>query len=148
VSDSPWYLNGLRFSCSRCGNCCGGGPGTIRATDEEIGAIAQRLGLGDADFRARYTRRLRNGDLSLTEKTNHDCVFYDRGSGCNIYSDRPKQCQTWPFWQSVVFSPETWDEEAQECPGMNTGAQHAPDTIRAIAHDDGTSHSHRRPALR
>ena len=26
---SPWYAEGLKFTCSQCGNCCTGGPGYV-----------------------------------------------------------------------------------------------------------------------
>jgi Fe-S-cluster containining protein len=148
VSESPWYRDGLRFACTQCGNCCGGGPGTIRASDAEISALAGRFGLTDEEFRARYTRRLRGGDISLIEKRNHDCIFFDRELGCTVYSDRPKQCRTWPFWQNVVFSRETWDEEARDCPGMNQGPLHPEQQIRSSAAEDGTLHLHRGPQPR
>ena len=139
MNEQPWYRQGLRFDCTQCGKCCGGGPGTIRASDDEIAALADRFGLSDAGFRARYTHRLRNGDVSLVEEKNYDCVFFDRKRGCTVYHDRPKQCRTWPFWSSVVFSSETWDDEAAGCPGMNSGPlRNAAEIVRS-ALDDGTS---------
>ena len=138
VNEQPWYRQGLRFDCTQCGKCCGGGPGTIRVSDDEIAALADRLGLSDAEFRPRYTCRLRNGDISLVEKEDYDCTFFDRKRGCMVYDDRPKQCRTWPFWSNVVFSSGRWDDEAAECPGMNTGPLHDPAEITRIAHDDGT----------
>jgi len=148
MEDALWYRNGLRFACAQCGRCCGGGPGTIRANDEEITALAARLDLDDAAFRRRYTRKLRNGDISLIEKDNHDCIFYDRKRGCTVYAQRPRQCRTWPFWRSIVFSPETWTEGAKSCRGMNFGLLHGHDEIAALASNDGTSASRRRRAAK
>jgi len=139
LSAQPWYREGLRFECTRCGNCCGGGPGTIRVSDAEIAALADRLGLPESEFRSRYTRRLRSHDVSLVEKDNYDCVFFERDRGCSVYEDRPKQCRTWPFWSSVVLSHETWDDEAEECPGMNSGPLHDPAEVERASSDDGTS---------
>jgi hypothetical protein len=138
-SPQPWCREGLRFECTRCGNCCGGGPGTIRVSDDEIAALAGRLGLADDEFRARYTRRLRNGDISLIEKKNYDCVFFDREQRCSVYEDRPKQCRTWPFWRSVVHSRDTWEVEAEGCPGMNAGPRHDFEEIFHTSRNDGTS---------
>lgn len=143
MSDAAWYHKGLRFRCSRCGRCCGGAPGTIRASDDEIAALAKRLGLDDASFRARFTRKLRGGDVSLKEKLNHDCVFYDRQRGCTVYEDRPRQCRTWPFWRAVVHSPETWTETAETCPGMNAGRLYSVREIDESTGNDGTSASRR-----
>ena len=52
MADTPWYRNGLRFTCTRCGRCCGGGPGTIRASDDEIAALAAGLGMDDYERRS------------------------------------------------------------------------------------------------
>ena len=101
--------------------------------------LAKRLGLDEAGFREKYTRKLRGGDVSLTEQFNHDCVFYDRKLGCTVYEDRPQQCRTWPFWRAVVHSPETWSETADACPGMNVGRLYGSAEIGTSIRDDGTS---------
>ena len=110
-------------------------------TDVEIERLAERMDLSDSAFRQRYTRRLRGGEISLIEKDNHDCIFYHREVGCTVYDERPRQCRTWPFWHSVVLSPETWGDTAVECPGVNTGEAYSRTAIEASAADDGTSHS-------
>lgn len=138
MASDPWYRDGLRFGCTRCGNCCTGQPGTVRVSDAEIGALARHLGLDDAAFRAIYTRELRGGEISLREKSDRACVFYGEG-GCGVYSLRPRQCRTWPFWRSVVHSEERWNDEALDCPGMNRGALHPADAIARSAARDGTS---------
>jgi len=139
MNDEPWFHGGLRFSCKQCGKCCTGGPGTVRVSDAEIQTLARRLGQTDDEFRSSYTRVLRRGEISLIEKTNYDCVFYERGIGCTVYEDRPRQCRTWPFWRSVVHSREAWDEAAESCLGMDTGRIHDFEEIADLATDDGTS---------
>lgn len=110
----------------------------MRVSDAEIAALARRLELEDAEFRVLYTRELRDGGIALRERGNRDCVFYDRdASGCGVYSDRPRQCRSWPFWDAVVHSPERWAEEARECPGMNRGPLHSAETISGSAAEDG-----------
>ena len=136
--DAPWYRSGLRFACTRCGNCCRG-AGSVRVSDDEVAALARRLELADDEFRAAFTRRLRGGELSLREKRNKDCVFHDRARGCTVYDDRPRQCRTWPFWRSVVHSEERWAEEARGCPGMGRGPLHSAEHVQAVARDDSTS---------
>jgi Fe-S-cluster containining protein len=116
-----------------------GTPGTVRVTDEEIDGLARRLGLRDFEFRAMYTRTLRRGDVSLRETRDRECVFFDRALGCRVYEDRPRQCRTWPFWRSVVHSSERWCEEAEHCPGMNSGPLHAAQRIELTLRGDGTS---------
>jgi len=138
VSEEPWYRGGLRFECTRCGNCCGGASGTVRVSDAEVLTLARRSGLGPEEFRTLYTRRLRGGELSLRERSDGTCVLYGAGRGCTVYSDRPRQCRTWPFWRSVVHSPERWADEARDCPGIGRGPLHAADRIERALADDGT----------
>jgi len=116
----PWYHDGLRFRCTRCGNCCTGAPGYVWLDEEEIAAIAENRGETIQEVTALYTRHLPRG-RSLREKTNGDCVFYDRQAGCTIYPVRPKQCRTWPFWESNVHTQEAWDATRAVCPGSGQG---------------------------
>ena len=139
MPDEPWYANGLRFECTRCGNCCTGAPGSVRVTEEEVAALAARLELPDDSFRSRYTRVLPDGETSLIELANHDCVFWERDSGCQVYEDRPRQCRTWPFWRGNLASRAHWDSSAEGCPGMNQGPRHEAEAIATTAAEDGTS---------
>lgn len=137
--EKDWYESGLRFECARCGHCCSGTPGTVRVSDDEIEALARRVGLESDEFRSVYTRPLRRGEISLREKRNRECVFFDRERGCRVYTSRPRQCRSWPFWRAVVHSPERWSEEAEHCPGMNRGPLWSAVEIRQICLRDGTS---------
>lgn len=116
----PWYQDGLRFECTRCGNCCTGEPGFVWVNEEEIAAIAKFRGESTETTRAVHTRN-DGPHQSLKEKANGDCVFYDREQGCTIYPARPRQCRTWPFWESNVQTPETWKKTCEKCPGAGTG---------------------------
>jgi Fe-S-cluster containining protein len=127
LSQEVWYSGGLAFSCTQCGNCCGGAPGHVWVSENEIRAIAQRLGMAFAEFEQRHTRLAERG-RSLLEFENGDCEFLvRRGDGkteCSIHAVRPLQCRTWPFWQSNLRTRRTWDGAARNCPGMNTGTHH------------------------
>ncbi|HLN31227.1 MAG TPA: YkgJ family cysteine cluster protein [Gemmataceae bacterium] len=116
----PWYQNGLRFRCTRCGNCCTGAPGYVWVDEEEIAAIAEYRGETLHEVTALYTRAAPRG-RSLREMINGDCVFYDRQAGCTIYPVRPRQCRTWPFWESNVHAPEAWEATRAVCPGSGQG---------------------------
>ena len=118
--DEPWYQDGLRFRCTRCGNCCTGAPGYVWVNDEEIDALAAHLGEPTEDVRAVHTRAVGNR-RSLRERANGDCVFYDREAGCTVYPVRPPQCRTWPFWESNLVTPETWEHTCRVCPGSGQG---------------------------
>ena len=136
---SPWYADGLQFTCTQCGNCCTGGPGYVWISDEEIDRLATHLKLTSEQVVKKYCRKVA-GRLSLTEHRNsrgeYDCVFLKeeliksrKGAktvvqtkrGCTIYPVRPLQCRTWPFWDSNLSSAELWNDAAKRCHGMNVG---------------------------
>ena len=117
---TAWYQNGLRFECTRCGNCCTGAPGFVWVDDAELAAIAAFRAEPLEETRGRFTRVVGNR-RSLREKANNDCVFYDRREGCTIYAVRPRQCRSWPFWERNVSSPEAWRQTCQQCPGGGQG---------------------------
>lgn len=116
----PWYGNGLRFQCTRCGNCCTGAPGFVWVNDEEVTAIAQYRGECKEETKQRHTR-LVDQRRSLRERANGDCIFYDREKGCTIYPVRPAQCRTWPFWESNLAATEDWKRTCTVCPGSGRG---------------------------
>lgn len=143
---SPWYADGLDFTCTTCGNCCTGGPGYVWVTDREIELAAEHLGLGLADFRRKYCRKI-SGRVSFKEvrrpNGNHDCVFLteipaDAGRKdlepgepvpmtrrvCGLYQVRPLQCRTWPFWKENLVTESAWERAAKGCPGMNRDGRH------------------------
>ena len=120
MSELPWYADGLNFTCTRCGKCCTGDPGFVWVTDEELEAIAEFRREPVAEVMQLYTRRSK-GRRTLREKANGDCVFFDRDRGCTIYPVRPPQCRTWPFWDSNLDSPESWERTESICPGSGQG---------------------------
>jgi Fe-S-cluster containining protein len=118
--EQSWYRDGLRFRCTRCGNCCTGEPGHVWVNAEELAAIAEHRGEPVEKVIARFTREDHRG-RTLREKTNGDCIFFERAVGCTIYPVRPRQCRTWPFWESNVATPEDWERTCQVCPGSGNG---------------------------
>ena len=125
----PWYSDGLRFECSGCGDCCTGAPGFVWVNEAEIAAMAERLELGVEEFKDQYTRKI-GARRSLKEFGNGDCVFFDNHSrGCEVYDLRPRQCRTWPFWDSNLKSPKAWQQTCKECPGSGTGKLHQLEEI-------------------
>jgi Fe-S-cluster containining protein len=116
----PWYREGLRFRCTRCGHCCTGAPGFVWVDDEEVAALAAYRGESAEETRSLYTRRTARG-RTLREKANGDCVFYHKEAGCTVYPVRPRQCRTWPFWESNVATPASWEHTCSVCPGSGRG---------------------------
>jgi Fe-S-cluster containining protein len=116
----PWFEDGLRFRCTRCGHCCTGDPGFVWVDDAELAALADFRGESVEELTGCFTRLAKRG-RTLREKDNGDCVFYDRQHGCTVYPVRPRQCRTWPFWESNVASPEAWQRTCEVCPGSGKG---------------------------
>ncbi len=120
-SGEPWYKDGLRFTCSGCGDCCTGSPGYVWVNNEEIAQLAALVRLSVEDFEAEHVRQI-GVRKSLVEYENGDCVFFDNKSRkCGVYSARPRQCRTWPFWDSNIRTPDAWAETCQVCPGSGQG---------------------------
>ena len=126
--EDPWYKDGLRFECTRCGHCCTGPPGYVWVDEDETKAIAAFRGESHEQTLGLYTRNVRRR-RSLREKANGDCVFYDRVKGCTIYAVRPRQCRTWPFWESNLATPEAWERTCEICPGSGKGELIPPEEI-------------------
>ncbi len=134
----PWFAEGLRFTCSQCGNCCSGPPGFVWISPEEIGRVAQHLEISAEEVVEKYCRKV-SGRFCLKERRHphhggYDCIFIkeepaqEKSSAvthprriCSVYAVRPLQCRTWPFWTGNLESRAAWESAAQRCPGMNRG---------------------------
>jgi Fe-S-cluster containining protein len=150
AAKEPWYADGLRFTCTQCGNCCTGGPGFVWLTIEEVGRLGEHLKITSEETIERYCRRI--GDrYSLKENRNgrgeYDCIFLKEEQTkvvqgeevavqtrrtCSVYAARPLQCRTWPFWDSNLSSPEIWEMSAKRCHGMNRGREFSRAEMEAI----------------
>jgi len=129
MSDLPWYNAGLRFECTQCGDCCTGAPGYVWVNDEEIAALAASVGLSTDDFESQFVRRV-GIRKSLKEFPGGDCVFFDsQKRKCTVYNARPRQCRTWPFWDSNLKSPQEWQHTCDVCPGSGKGQLYTLDEI-------------------
>lgn len=117
----PWYSEGLKFQCTGCGDCCTGAPGYVWINQAETEALAAETGLSVPEFERRYVRYV-GVRKTLKERKNYDCVFLDSTTRkCTVYKVRPRQCRTWPFWDSNLRTPETWAATCDVCPGSGTG---------------------------
>jgi Fe-S-cluster containining protein len=124
----PWYREGLRFTCTQCGNCCTGAPGYVWVNSEELAALADYLEQPIEQVFALYVRVVK-GEMSLDERLNGDCVFWDRAKGCTVYPVRPTQCRTWPFWKSTTNTKADWKRTQEGCPGAGHGELFSADEI-------------------
>ena len=122
----PWYVAGLAFECTGCGRCCAGPePGYVWVNNAEAAAIARHLGIGEAEMRRRYVRRVGSRESLVERRDNHNCIFLcprpEGGKHCAIYEVRPRQCRTWPFWPANLRSTAAWSIAGQRCEGINRG---------------------------
>ena len=106
-------------ACLGCkGNCCIGGSGYIWVSEDEQKLISSLLGIAIYDFRRDYLR-LHNGRYTIKEiKINgsYYCVFFCmEKKRCSIYSARPEQCRTFPFWE---YYKDKINLLMDECPGI------------------------------
>ena len=117
----PWYREGLRFKCTGCGACCTGEPGYVWVNKAEIEALARAFDMEVPAFQKTYLHRV-GRRWSLKELPNGDCIFFNAfHRRCKVYDLRPRQCRTWPFWDSNLKSPDTWDQTCLSCPGAGRG---------------------------
>lgn len=125
MDQKPWYEKGLRFTCTGCGDCCTGAPGYVWVNQQEIDELAVALGYDDVSlFEQRYVRQI-GIRRSLKERANYDCVLLDsKTRKCRAYTARPRQCRTWPFWDSNLKSLEAWQHTCSICPGSGQGELH------------------------
>lgn len=130
--EKPWYHGGLKFTCSQCGDCCTGAPGFVWVNQEEVENLATAVGASSvAEFEKQFVRKV-GTRRTLKERSNGDCVLFDPvARKCTVYTDRPRQCRTWPFWDSNVRTPERWAETCAICPGSGQGKLHSIETIEA-----------------
>jgi len=126
MEKARFYASGLYFSCKRCSSCCRYDAGFVFLSEKDLEKIIALLKMDRDGFIKTYCRWVadwKGGEvLSLREKPNKDCILWD--GGCTIYSVRPLQCVTFPFWESVVSSPDCWEMAASGCPGINSGELH------------------------
>jgi Fe-S-cluster containining protein len=122
-SDPNWWKQGVRFECQGSGQCCTshGEYGYVFLSKTDRIKIAKFLGLKTPAFTKKYCTKL-NGAFHLNEDPkNTDCMFL-KNKRCEIYSARPSQCRTWPFWPEVMPA-KTWNKEVLNfCPGIGKGA--------------------------
>lgn len=125
----PWYHAGLQFTCTACGDCCSGESGYIWVNKAEIEAMAEQRGLSVEEFESQYIETV-GVRKTLTERPGGDCVMLDAQTRkCSVYEARPRQCRTWPFWDSTVRSQKAWAETCAVCPGSGKGKLHSLEEI-------------------
>ena len=129
--ETPFYTGGLDFECTRCSRCCRHDPGYVFLTEKDLKTLSRLFSLDTKTFIEKYCKIVNLGGfgrISLIEKSNNDCIFWENG-GCSVYTARPLQCKTYPFWSSALNSKEDWDALGRNCPGINQGKHYTVEEI-------------------
>ncbi|MED5329711.1 MAG: YkgJ family cysteine cluster protein [Planctomycetota bacterium] len=129
---STWYEDGLRFECQACGKCChnhGEGYAFVYSSRPERIAIAKKLNLSLKALEEKYCERVTGG---WSFKSRGDaCIFLNKNNQCSIYSLRPSQCQTFPFWPELLETQDRWERDvASFCLGVDQGPLHEAPEIQ------------------
>lgn len=114
--------HGVRFECTKCGECCTtrGEYAYVYVTEDEAVALAEHLGLPLAEFKRRHTFVDGDGWRQLAFEGDR-CVFLTETNGCAVYPARPVQCRTFPFWRGMLRGGQ-WTREARRlCEGVGQG---------------------------
>ena len=107
-------------ACASCGGaCCTGESGYIWIKYPEMVKMAEFLELTIEEFATMYLKKVKHR-YSLVEKRLEDdnfaCIFFNNElKQCSIYEVRPRQCRTFPFWETFKNNKE---EVKNECPGI------------------------------
>ena len=95
-------------------------------SDPEIRRLADALDISVEAFGKRYLRRAR-GRLALTDRADGACIFWD--DGCTVYSARPDQCASFPFWKENLARASDWKQTASECEGIGEGPVYSAEDV-------------------
>jgi Fe-S-cluster containining protein len=117
-----WWKNGVQFACQGSGKCCTsrGEYGFVFLTLEDRRNMAALLGLKTAAFTRKYCDRYHGAYHLKEDPKNPDCMFLEKNR-CAVYSARPMQCRTWPFWPEVMNAKSSNKEVLSFCPGVGKG---------------------------
>ena len=91
VGSEPFFWEyGLGFKCICCPHCCRHDPGYVFLPSRDPRVLAKHCAIFDQSF-------------------------VDASS---VYTARPLQCRTYPFWPGILASEEDWIRKSRECPGI------------------------------
>jgi Fe-S-cluster containining protein len=121
-----WH-DGLYFKCHQCGNCCTFPNGVVYASKNEMLEISNFLSLSFDKFLENYTV-IDDEFIAIKSKEDGPCVFYENHA-CAVYSVRPTQCRTYPFWPEILKNESRWLNESTKCAGINKDSFHTKEEI-------------------
>ena len=114
--------NDIKFKCQNSSNCCisRGSYGYVYLSDKDLSKLSKLFKISKFLFKKKYCSYT-NNFLHLKEiNKNGNCIFL-KEKKCSVYSARPIQCRTWPFWNENL-NPKKWNNEIMKfCPGIGKG---------------------------
>ena len=117
------YKEGIRFECQGSGKCCVSREsyGFVYLSDNDLKRFSNYFKLSIKKFKDEYCQ-ITDGFVHLIEKTelNGNCIFL-KDKKCSVYTCRPSQCRTWPFWNENM-NAKVWNKNISiNCPGIGKG---------------------------
>ena len=117
------YKEGIRFECQGSGKCCVSREsyGFVYLSDNDLKRFSNYFKLSIKKFKEEYCQ-ITDGFVHLIEKTelNGNCIFL-KDKKCAVYTCRPSQCRTWPFWNENM-NVKVWNKNISiNCPGIGKG---------------------------
>ena len=117
------YKKGIRFECQSSGNCCVSRDsyGYVYLSDIDLKRFSKHFKISLKKFKEKYCQ-ITDGFIHLDEKSKLDgnCIFL-KDKKCSVYTSRPNQCRTWPFWNDNMKAKVWNDDIALNCPGVGKG---------------------------
>ena len=130
--------DGIRFECQGSGKCCVSRDsyGFVYLSDNDLKRFSKYFKLSIKRFKEKYCQ-IKDGFVHLIEKTELDgnCIFLI-DKKCSVYTSRPSQCRTWPFWNENMYA-KVWNENISiNCPGIGKGKIIKYETIESLLKED------------
>ena len=135
IEDRPWWSedeSSPPFKCTVCGHCCKWSGGEVWFNSNEFVSLVMHKGLSPEQVLDDYADEVLNGWVKAKTKPVHTqmpsgkieevqgCVFLaEDGRSCSIYSQRPVQCRTYPWWPKTLENKDAWLREESNCEGIN-----------------------------
>ena len=107
----------VSFNCHKCENCCSDPNGWVYLDNEDIKRLSLFFNLQPFEFTAKYVKYCKGNAVLSAPDFNPDCYFDKNQRVCKIYSARPRQCRTFPFWLNYCPTADSKQQLYLSCQG-------------------------------
>ena len=127
----------IKFKCQGSSNCCvsRGNYGYVYLSSKDTKVLSNFFFLSQYNFIKKFCSYT-NGFLHLIEKKGKKNCQFLKNKRCTVYSARPTQCRTWPFWSENMKSKKWNSEIVNFCPGIGKGQIISQDKINKKIEED------------